>query len=164
MAEWVHVENNEIKEYHDQLPKSWKHISGLDKADDSFLLSQGWYRVVKNYASFDTNTHEVIGYQYEVLSDRVVETLRLRAFTQEDINNRNREKRDNFYSALRAERNRLLQESDWTQVVDLQALKSQQWIDSWRTYRQSLRDLPAQYENIENYDSVSISWPTEPGF
>lgn len=43
---------------------------------------------------------------------------------------------------LRAERNRLLTESDWTQIEDapITVLEKAQW----RTYRQQLRDYPAQ--------------------
>ena len=38
---------------------------------------------------------------------------------------------------LREKRNRLLQESDWTQVSDV-VLSN---LDEWRTYRQALRDI-----------------------
>lgn len=162
MAEWVLVENNIIKEYHGTLPKSWKNISGLDKSDNSFLLSQGWYRVEKNYQSFDPNVYEIIGYEYEILPNCVVETLKLRAFTEEDINKKNKEKQDNFFNTLRSTRNQLLMKSDWTQMLDLQAIKSQEWINSWKIYRQNLRDLPTEYENVENYNLDNINWPIEP--
>lgn len=162
MAEWVYVEGNEIKEYHGALPKSWKNISGLDKANDAFLLSQGWYRVEKQYQTFDENAQENVGYNYEILSDRVVESLKLRTLTEEDINNRNQRKKDNFFNSLRSQRNRLLAESDWTQVVDLQNSKSVDWIDLWKSYRQQLRDLPAKYENDNNYDYSSVMWPSTP--
>ena len=92
-----------------------------------------------------------------------METLKLRVITEEEINKRNQEKRENFYNNLRYERNQLLIESDWTQAVDLQNTKPAEWVEAWKAYRQELRDLPAQYENIENYDLSSVLWPNKPG-
>jgi len=52
----------------------------------------------------------------------------------------------------RQKRNRLLQESDWTQVDDARVNKQ-----SWAEYRQILRDLPQTYPDPKN-----IVWPTPP--
>jgi hypothetical protein len=53
----------------------------------------------------------------------------------------------------RCERGMLLAASDWTQTGDLpEEVKA-----PWRTYRQTLRDLPAQ----EDFPSA-IVWPEEP--
>lgn len=49
---------------------------------------------------------------------------------------------------LRAERNRLLRETDWTQLPDSSVDKAR-----WAIYRQELRDLPAQTEP---------AWPKRP--
>ena len=65
---------------------------------------------------------------------------------------------------LREERNRLLTETDWTQVADnqLSDIKKAQWT----TYRQSLRDLPAssspKLDELGNLDMTSVTWPTKP--
>jgi hypothetical protein len=58
-----------------------------------------------------------------------------------------------YLARLRVVRNQLLDESDWTQVSDATAD-----VDSWKTYRQALRDLPA---NVS--DPANPSWPTKPG-
>lgn len=57
---------------------------------------------------------------------------------------------------IRTERNKLLQESDWTQVNDVPFTNEQN--DEWRQYRQSLRDFPL-YCDINNpiYPSKPIS-------
>lgn len=53
----------------------------------------------------------------------------------------------------RAERDRLLSETDWTQAVDVpQAIK-----DKWAPYRQALRDVPQQAGFPDN-----IQWPVKP--
>ena len=56
---------------------------------------------------------------------------------------------------LRALRNELLAECDWTQVPDAPVDA-----EAWRVYRQQLRDLPAQYPDILSVDEVV--WPNPP--
>lgn len=55
--------------------------------------------------------------------------------------------------AVRAERNRLLAASDYTQMPDAPLTAAQR--SAWRSYRQALRDLPAT-------DLASLVWPTAP--
>ena len=45
---------------------------------------------------------------------------------------------------MRTIRNRLLCESDWTQLADAQCDKA-----AWATYRQALRDFPATWKPAE---------------
>lgn len=57
------------------------------------------------------------------------------------------------WSALRRQRDALLAACDWTQMPDNpDPLKSQ-----WATYRQALRDLPAN-----TTDPANPAWPTQP--
>ncbi len=58
--------------------------------------------------------------------------------------------------AIRAQRDGLLTQSDWTQLVDAQ-ISVQQSID-WKAYRQTLRDIPQTFAG----DSTQIVWPAEP--
>ena len=64
-----------------------------------------------------------------------------------------------LFQALRATRDLLLTESDWTQVGDLvsSGAMTSDKLAEWKTYRQSLRDLPANTS-----DPSSITWPTKP--
>lgn len=55
----------------------------------------------------------------------------------------------------RYERSQLLQASDWTQIPNSPLTAAQQ--TAWATYRQALRDIPAQ----SGYP-VNITWPTAP--
>lgn len=58
-------------------------------------------------------------------------------------------------SEIRNERDRLLKETDWSQVVDApQTIK-----DKWSPYRQALRDVPQQ-----SGFPTDITWPTPPSF
>lgn len=56
------------------------------------------------------------------------------------------------WSDLTIKRNRLLQSSDWTQVPDAPVDHA-----AWATYRQQLRDLPANTTDPRN-----PVWPTPP--
>ena len=57
--------------------------------------------------------------------------------------------------AVRATRNQMLKESDWTQLAD--ATLSEETITAWATYRQALRDISAQ-----SGFPWEIVWPTQP--
>ena len=60
--------------------------------------------------------------------------------------------------SLRTQRNVLLAESDWTQMSDSPLTDSKK--TEWATYRQTLRDLPAQYG--ANDTMADVTFPTEP--
>ena len=61
---------------------------------------------------------------------------------------------------LRIERDRRLSACDWRASSDLTLA------DAWKTYRQSLRDLPASaspsLDSNYDLDLTSVTWPTEP--
>ena len=61
---------------------------------------------------------------------------------------------------LRLERDRLLAATDWRASSDLTLA------DAWKTYRQSLRDLPSsaspKLDSDGNLDMSSVTFPTEP--
>jgi hypothetical protein len=59
------------------------------------------------------------------------------------------------WSALRKQRNALLAECDWTRMDDCGL--SVEVKAEWATYRQELRDLPAETESPED-----VVWPTKP--
>ena len=62
------------------------------------------------------------------------------------------------WKQIRAERNRLLSESDWTQGGD-SPLTTQKKSD-WAKYRTSLRTLPEDQSGKTKYSN--ITWPTKP--
>ena len=57
------------------------------------------------------------------------------------------------FEQLRAKRNKLLMDTDWTQTIDVTLENDEEWIK----YRQALRDLPAQVEDPKNF-----TWPEPP--
>jgi hypothetical protein len=59
---------------------------------------------------------------------------------------------DDVAAQVRAERNRLLSSSDWTQVADAPVNQA-----AWTAYRQALRDIPQQEGFPHN-----VAWPVKP--
>lgn len=57
------------------------------------------------------------------------------------------------WDEIRAKRNGLLSETDYTQMPDWPGDKT-----AWATYRQTLRDIPQTYSAPED-----VIWPTAPG-
>ena len=60
-----------------------------------------------------------------------------------------------FWEKLRTERNSILKDTDWSQLSDAPLTSSQK--TTWATYRQALRDLPANTEDPKN-----VTWPSQP--
>ena len=68
------------------------------------------------------------------------------------------------FRLLRVERNKLIAETDWTQLkdIDLDIIRER----NWKNYRQALRDLPSKSNpKLNEYgdlDMKSVSWPDKP--
>lgn len=79
-------------------------------------------------------------------------------FTDEEIADleANREAIDLNLTPVRQERNQLLQVSDWTDLPN--APLTAEKVAEWATYRQELRDYPAQSDKV----STMPDWPTPP--
>ncbi len=60
---------------------------------------------------------------------------------------------EQVFASIRAKRNKLLDDSDWTQLSDVSLVTKTDWV----TYRQALRDIPGQA------DPFNIIWPAAPG-
>ena len=85
--------------------------------------------------------------------------------TEEEINRKIKElKTAEPFNLMREERNRLIAETDWTQLkdIDLDIIREK----NWKNYRQALRDLPSKstpkLNNNGDLDMSSVNWPTKP--
>ena len=81
--------------------------------------------------------------------------------TEEEVNTKVTELVNAYpMKLLREERDRRLKETDWRASSDLIIL------EAWKSYRQSLRDLPAlstpKLDSNDNLDLTSVEWPTTP--
>jgi len=76
-------------------------------------------------------------------------------YTTEEIAAHDKELLENKWILFRVDRNSFLQESDWIMASDSPLSDSK--TEEWKTYRQTLRDLPANTSDIDD-----INWPTKP--
>jgi hypothetical protein len=165
MANFVLIENNEIIEYHDLLPKNWRNVSGLRllKDNEEMLNELGWYTVNQVPVFYDSGKQYIDHYKYEIIDNVVYETAILKD-ADPYIPPPEKTPEELFELELievRIKRDQLLIESDWTQLADIQASKSDLWKTSWATYRQQLRDLPNQCISGE-INIYAIEWPNKP--
>ena len=65
---------------------------------------------------------------------------------------------------LREERNKLIVQTDWTQLKDISLDSIRE--KNWKEYRQALRDLPngstPKLDIYGDLDMTSVSWPDKP--
>jgi len=161
MANYALVENNQIVERHDSLPKSWRNVSGLHLLDDQSSLNDlGWYIVTKVSPDFDSTLQYITDYQYDFSDNAVYETPVFTDIVQSTLPTEE-ELFQTALTALRIERDKLIAESDWTQLADVQSIHDDIWKTAWATYRQQLRDLPNQCITGE-INIYEIEWPTKP--
>ena len=68
------------------------------------------------------------------------------------------------FRLLREERNKLIAETDWTQLKDISLDSIRE--KNWKEYRQALRDLPnGSTPKLDSYgglDMSSVTWPDKP--
>ena len=68
------------------------------------------------------------------------------------------------FRLLREERNRLIAETDWTQLKDISLDSIRE--KNWKEYRQALRDLPngstPKLDSYGDLDMSSVTWPDKP--
>lgn len=159
MFNWAYVENSTIKEYHTVLPENWKNYSGLNlsEGDLNYLVSIGWYKILKADVNYNTDDYRLKNYNYAFINNQVVETLELDTITSEEKQAKLDDAFNIFIENLRLERNRLLQATDWTELPSARNNHSVEWASNYDNYRQQLRDLPSQYTSISEID-----WPMEP--
>lgn len=75
--------------------------------------------------------------------------------TQFYIRPHNSQELEEQWNSIRMQRNKLLKDSDWTQIgdYDINILNK----DEWEVYRQNLRDIPKN-----NHNPFDVKWPTTP--
>jgi hypothetical protein len=77
-----------------------------------------------------------------------------RMLTEPSIKYKAKNPESELLKIVRTQRNKLLTESDWTQLPDVPLTEEKK--GEWRTYRQALRDLPA---NVNPYKPIFPNIP-----
>lgn len=159
---YVDRDKGEIIEIHDSLPTSWQNYSNFNLMDVDSLRELGWYPIVEpgpppehNYL-FDT-----VDNFYSVGAENVYSRYVIRPHDPQT----DQEKRTIYMNVVRGTRGHMLQASDWTMLPDMIESKGEAWKTQWASYRQQLRDFPAQLESLpieELPNFEDLQWPTQP--
>lgn len=115
--------------------------------DDAFLQANGCKRV-NLWKAHDALT-EMLAPAAPYEEGDWVYTVAVRPMTAEEV----QAAKNSAMANLRAQRNRLLAECDWTQLADSPVDKT-----VWGAYRQALRDLPANVQDPRIFND----WPVRP--
>lgn len=123
--------------------------ASLVDVDQNFLKSNGIYDVkIKNPPSYDRKTEKLSPIILEKEDDVYYTKYEVISLNQKELE----EVRENEIREVIQKRNQLLQNSDWTQLEDSPADK-----ESWRVYRQALRDI-----SLQNGYPFEVIWPSAP--
>lgn len=144
------VVNNQIIEGPCTLPQNSSNVSNFNILSNEELKTYGWlpYRVIDVKQENQVLVQSVI----DIFANEVVETKIYRDMILSEIEERNQNLIKNKWDRIRQKRNRLLKESDWSQLNDSPVDKL-----LWSNYRQELRDVPQNYS-----DPDTVIWPTTP--
>lgn len=149
---YVRLESDKVVEGPSPLPENWGNISGFRYLSNEQLMSHGWYPYVFVPYEGDMYRKTWAAPTFSFTGTEYIEYQQARDMNQEEIDSLN----NNQWNNVRAKRNTLLQESDWTQLGDVKFSPEKE--QEWKDYRRQLRD-------ITNYpDPFSLPWPTEPSY
>lgn len=141
----------DIKEYiHNQLTQYSHSYDGFERETIESLSSSSIYVVLET---------EIPSYEYTQVHEEGQPTLSGSVYVQTwNIVDRDSDDLQNEINGrwdyVRNNRNRLLNQSDWTQFQDSPITGSK--LTEWQSYRQSLRDITSQSNPFE------VTWPTKP--
>lgn len=124
--------------------KVFPNVSFAAVGPDAEFLADNSAYIALHWKEHNTTTHKLISV-HPYLEDDYVYTVEVAEKSEEDLANEYNDKS----IEVRAERNQLLKETDWTQVLDAPIDRT-----AYATYRQALRDVTLQ----EGFP-FSVEWP-----
>ena len=152
---FVKITNGQVDQYPytvGDLRKANPNVSFPRNIPTETLARFGVYPVtIAPAPDYNDRTHRLVTQQPTLVNGVWTVTKAVIAKDQAQIDNENAQKATN----VREARNRLLTESDWTQLIDSPFSNDSNGV--WQAYRQALRDLPSQ----EGFP-YNVTWPTKP--
>lgn len=163
MANYAVVKDNTIIELRDYVPVNWENITNFNVyANDEEQLKQfGWYKIVKRIPVYDKKIQKLSSPRYSLDNNIVYEdydVIQVIASREEY----NTKLQNDVLEQARKIRNKLLAESDWTQIPDVQESKTVEWINAWKAYRKQLRDITIQLKLDPKTSIENVQFPAAP--
>lgn len=160
MANWAYVNGGQVLERYDILPDSRNNISGIRNLSPEDQRAIGFYPVIKDEPiGFDGTKYQIIGPTFTVYDDHVFEKWELVEYSEEEQTKRYNEARMMVLQDLRQKRDYLLQQTDWTQVIDATPPGGR---EAWTVYRQQLRDAPNLIDDTFTVGMAAYNFLPEP--
>jgi hypothetical protein len=174
MANYAHVENGKITGVYDLYPDNWRNVSNfyLLANEPEVIYNLGWRTIVKSVPTYNSDTQRLGNPIHTIVNDEVHETLEVIDLptveivyqTQEELLAIQLAQHNSAMETLRNKRDRLLAETDFTQLADVIKLNGIELTQLYEEYRQALRDLPNSYEiDSEFVNESTVTYPTKPG-
>jgi hypothetical protein len=150
MKKYCYIENNEVTLINQILPTTWQNVSNFHKLPDSLLKIYGWLPLTVE----SENKPVLVSSQYVIEENGVKEIIVTRDKTLEEINEELEKETEQKWEEVRNKRNQLLNESDFLLLLDRWNTFSTEKQNEILSYRQTLRDLPQNFQNPDE-----IVWP-----
>lgn len=163
MTRYAEFYNDQLIEFHNPLPKSWKNISGFCNLSDLELLDLSWsgqngYKFLRCISEpipeYDDVTERLTGPYVKIENNTHITYWLKESRTENEIQEIQNTNIFVKWQEIRSQRNELLKNTDWTQLADAPFTPEEK--SEYSTYRQALRDITVQS------DPFNISWPSEP--
>ncbi len=124
------------------------NVSFPSSGPDAQWMEQNNAKIVLSTKPFDRTTQRIESVEPYV-EDDCVYNVRIIDLTDQETTDRANTVNERTATTKRSERNKLLLETDWTQITD-SPLTSEKKTE-WANYRQALRDLPTNndWPNVE---------------
>lgn len=149
-----YLENNSITKWPidiGYLKAKHKNTSFPSDWESADLSSFGMVPITEvTRPTIDDKTQKINELSPELIDGDWTQKFEVVSLTTDEIDNQ----KSNILSNVRITRDELLKESDWTQTTDCPLTSDKK--TEWATYRQALRDVPAQS------DVYNITWPSQP--
>ena len=138
----------QVGEYFELFPNTSFNANGPDDA----WLTENSCKKINLFKEHDALTQKLIASE-PYIDGEFVSMVSVVSLTDEEIASA----KASAMNQIRANRDRLLTASDWTQLPDVSFAKK----SDWTTYRQTLRDLP---DSITTDPRTWNSWPHDPDY
>lgn len=150
MQKYCYIENGEIVQINQDLPKVWKNVSNFYLLPDEIVKTYGWLPLV-----IETENKPVfIRSNYVIEENLVREIIETRDKTNEELAEDNQKELEEEWRQVRNQRDELLKQSDLLVLIDKWELLTEERKQEIRNYRQTLRNIPQNFESPFN-----VIWP-----
>jgi len=122
--------------------KLFPNVSFPKTGPDNNWLNQNSVKIVSMHKEYNKSTQKLVTVEEPYIEGDFVYAVQIVNLTDQEISDKANSANFLLENSKRSERDKLLAETDWTQISD-SPLSSDKKTE-WANYRQALRDLPSE--------------------